>query len=201
MFILGVTGGIGSGKSTVSSYLRDKGLLVLDADQISSLVTEAGGIALPEILEVFGPRAINAKGEMNRKYISDIVFKDKTKLDVLSSIVHKYVMDYIAEQCSREREKGTKCVVLDVPIPVRKFIELCNSVWVVTCSENVRLVRLSGRGMDREDAARRIKMQMSDEEYKKLGNFTIDNSGDISDLYAQIDKLIEEEFHSRGIRI
>ncbi|MDO4877049.1 MAG: dephospho-CoA kinase [Oscillospiraceae bacterium] len=77
MFVLGITGGIGSGKSTVSGILRDKGLLVLDADEISKKVTEPGGKAIPAIAEEFGPRAVGANGVMNRKAVSSIVFSDK----------------------------------------------------------------------------------------------------------------------------
>jgi len=201
MFILGITGGIGSGKSTVSSILRDRGLLVLDADEISKIVTDVGGSAIPAVMEAFGPRAIDSEGKMNRKYISNIVFKDKMKLDLLSSIVHKYVMDYLEQQCEKERTKGTKCVVLDVPIPVNRFINLCNQIWVVTCDEAVRVDRLVARGLDREDAKRRIFMQMTDDEYVSLGNYEINNSGDLSELEGKVEELILSQLHERGIRI
>ena len=87
------------------------------------------------------------------------------KLDMLSSIIHKYVLTEMEEEVQKLREKGTKCVVLDVPIPVNRFIALCNQIWVVTCREDVRLNRLRDRGMDLEDAKRRMAMQMDDEEY------------------------------------
>lgn len=201
MFVLGVTGGIGSGKSTVSQYLADKGITVLDADEISRQVTAAGGLAIPAIEEVFGKRAVRDDGSLNRKYVSGIVFKDKTRLDLLSSIIHKFVLDKMEDDIQKLREKGTKCVVLDVPIPVNRFVEMCNQIWVVTCDEKVRLDRLEGRGMDREDASRRIAMQMTDEEYKELGDHSIDNSGDIESTYKSVDALIERELNGRGIRV
>ena len=98
------------------------------------------------------------------------------------------------------REKGVKCVVLDVPIPVNRFVSLCNQIWVVTCDEKIRLERLKERGMDIEDAKRRIAMQMTDEEYMELGDYGIDNSGSIEETIAQIDKLIVKELNGRGIR-
>ncbi|MCH4153271.1 MAG: dephospho-CoA kinase [Saccharofermentans sp.] len=201
MFILGITGGIGSGKSTVSSILRERGLTVLDADEISRQVTSAGGRALPLISETFGPRAINTDGSMNRRYVSQLVFNDKADLDLLSTIVHRFVFDEIEERTVRERDKGTKCVVLDVPIPVNKFTDMCNQIWVVTCDEEVRLARLVARGLDREEARRRIEMQMSDDEYCSLGDFSIDNSWDRAALEEKVEKLIKEQLHERGIRI
>lgn len=201
MFVLGVTGGIGSGKSTVSDILANKGIRVLDADRISKEVTDVNGIALPEIAEVFGNRAIR-NGALDRKYISSIVFNDKTKLDTLSAIIHRYVLEFIAVEIDKERAKGTKCVVLDVPIPVKKgFIDKCNQIWVVTCDTEVRLRRLFDRGMSIDDAKRRIAMQMTDEEYVSLGDFEIDNSGSLDDLHRKVEELITKQLHERGIRV
>lgn len=202
MFVIGITGGIGSGKSTVSNILRERGVMVLDADEISHKVTEVGGIALPEIEEVFGRKAISADGSMNRKYISSQVFSDNTKLDLLSSIIHRYVFQYMDTELAKEQQKKTKCVVLDVPIPVKKgFVDHCNQIWVVTCDEAVRVNRLIDRGMTREDALRRISVQMTDDEYSALGDFTIDNSGDIDELMGKVEELIKSQLHERGIRI
>lgn len=201
MFVLGITGGIGSGKSTVSGILREKGLMVLDADEISRNVTEPGGKAIPAIAEAFGSRAVNASGVMNRKAVSSIVFSDKKKLDELSSIVHQYVFEEMEDRLEKERQKGTKCVVLDVPIPVKRFTDMCDQIWVVTCDDEVRLARLSKRGLDKDEAKRRIDMQMTDDEYCSLGDFSIDNSWDMDSLNDKVNKLIKEQLHSRGIRI
>ena len=201
MFVLGITGGIGSGKSTVSGILRDKGLLVLDADEISRKVTEPGGKALPVIAEKFGPRAVGANGVMNRKAVSSIVFSDKKKLDDLSSIIHQYVFEEMEEQVSKEKEKGTKCVVLDVPIPVKRFTDMCDQIWVVTCDRDVRLARLAKRGLDKEEALRRIDMQMSDDEYCSLGDCSIDNSWELESLNEKVMRLVKGQLQSRGIRI
>ncbi|MCQ2504992.1 MAG: dephospho-CoA kinase [Saccharofermentans sp.] len=202
MFVLGITGGIGSGKSTVSGILRDRGVLVLDADQISRDVTAVGGIAVEEIAEAFGRRAVSADGSMNRKYISSVVFNDNRKLDLLSAIIHKYVFIYMDEQLDKERAKKTKCVVLDVPIPVQKgFVDHCNQIWTVTCDTKVRLDRLVERGMDIEDAKRRIAVQMTDDEYSALADHVIDNSGSVDSLKEKVEALIVSQLHERGIRI
>ncbi|MBP5654018.1 MAG: dephospho-CoA kinase [Clostridiales bacterium] len=201
MFIVGITGGIGSGKTTVSKYLEDKGLAVLDADKISGEVTAAGGSAVEEVAEVFGPKAVDADGAMNRKYISDIVFNDRMKLDLLSSIVHKHVFEEMDKRIAEETEKNTKCIVLDVPIPVRKFTEMADQVWVVTCDTDIRIRRLIDRGLSLEEAQRRIAMQLTDDEYADLGDYKIDNSGTQEETYAQIDELIKSQLVERGIRI
>ncbi len=201
MFVLGITGGIGSGKSTVSSILADKGLMVLDADEISRSVTGPGGRAMPEIASVFGNKVVTSNGALNRRVMSDIAFGDKKKLDDLSTIIHKHVFEQIDEALAKEKEKGSKCVVLDVPIPVNKFRELCDQIWVVTCDKDVRLARLQKRGMDKDEAERRIAVQMTDDEYCELGDHSIDNSWDIEDLKDKVEVLIREQLHERGIRI
>ncbi len=202
MFILGVTGGIGSGKSTVSSILRERGVLVLDADEISRKVTEADGLAIDSIREAFGNKAIGSDNALNRKYMASVVFNDNTKLDLLSSIIHRYVFEYMNKVIDEERNKGTKAIVLDVPIPVKNgFVSACNRIWVVTCDEEVRIQRLLKRGMTEDDARRRISVQMTDDEYLAIGNSEIDNSGTLDELETRVQELIEEDFLSRGIRI
>ena len=201
MFVLGITGGIGSGKSTVSGILADRGVLVLDADEISRAVTAAGGRAMPEIEAVFGRKVVSPDGALNRRVMSDIAFGDKKKLDDLSTIIHRHVFDQMIETLEKEKQKGTKIVVLDVPIPVNKFRELCNQIWVVTCDMEVRLARLQKRGMDKEEAERRIAVQMTDDEYCEIGDHSIDNSWSVEDLKDKVEVLIKEQLHERGIRI
>lgn len=202
MFVLGITGAIGCGKSTVSGILRERGLLVLDADEISRNVTAPNGEAIDEIEQVFGSRAIKADRSLNRKYMSDLVFADNKLLDTLSSIVHKYVFIVMHKTLEEEAQKKTKCVVLDVPIPVNKgFIDHCNQIWAVTCDDTVRLKRLIDRGMTKEDAIRRIAVQMSNDEYANLADFEIDNSGNMDDLNTRIEELIKSQLYERGIRI
>lgn len=201
MFVLGITGGIGSGKSTVSGILAEKGLPVLDADEISRAVTAPGGRAMPEIAAAFGNKVVAASGALNRRAMSDIAFRDKKKLDELSTIIHRHVFEQIDETLAKEKEKDSKCVVLDVPIPVNKFRELCDQIWVVTCDKDVRLARLQKRGMEKEEAERRIAVQMTDDEYCELGDHSIDNSWDLEALKEKVEVLIREQLHERGIRI
>ena len=202
MFVLGITGPIGSGKSTVSKIFADKEILVLDADQISRDVTAAEGAAIDEIEEAFGPKAISSDRSLNRKYMADVVFKDNRKLDQLSSIIHKHVFIVMDKALEEQKKLKTKLVVLDVPIPVNKgFVDHCDQIWAVTCEDHIRLERLIDRGMTKEDALRRIAVQMTNDEYAALGDHVIDNSGTPDELNEAVSALIKTELNERGIRI
>ncbi len=202
MFVIGITGGIGTGKSTVAGIFADRGVRVLDADEISRKVTGHNGRALESIRSLLGDKMIDSSGELNRKLVAGMVFSDRTKLDKLSAVIHRHVLDEIAEELEKEREKGTKVIILDVPIPVQKgFLDVCNQIWVISADEEIRLQRLENRGMSRDDARRRMDMQMTREEYEELADIIIENNSDEEYLKEQINLHIKEELEKRGIRI
>ena len=148
MFVLGITGGIGCGKSTVAGFCQEAGLPVIDADALSHQVTAAGGSALPELVELFGSGIMDEEGALNREKMARLVFRDKRSLDLLSEVVHKHVIRSMREQVETLRESKQRAVVLDVPIPVKDgFLDLCDQGWVVWSSDEVRLDRLKRRGM------------------------------------------------------
>ncbi len=202
MFVLGITGGIGCGKSTVAALCRDAGLPVIDADELSRQVTAAGGAALPELIERFGDAIVDAKGSLDRARMARLVFQDRRALDDLSAIVHKYVLDAIRQQVTRMDERRQRAVVLDVPIPVKHgFLDLCSQVWVVWAKEETRLERLRQRGMDETEAKRRMAMQMSRDEYVAIADQVIENDTSLDDLKAKVNDLLVQELKERGIRI
>lgn len=202
MFVIGITGGIGTGKSTVAGIFAERGVRVLDADEISRKVTGHNGRALESIRALLGDKMIDSSGELNRKLVAGMVFSDRTKLDKLSAVIHRHVLDEIAEELEKEREKGTKVIILDVPIPVQKgFLDVCNQIWVISADEEMRLQRLENRGMSRDDARRRMDMQMTREEYEELADIIIENNSDEEYLKEQINLHIKEELEKRGIRI
>lgn len=201
MFIIGITGGIGSGKSTVAEFCRQAGFTVLDADAISREVTMAGGTALPEIIEVFGPAALNNKGALDRERMARSVFSDKRRLDQLSAIIHRHVIEQIVSRAEKLKSSKEKAIFLDVPIPVKHgFLDLCDQIWVVWAQDDVRIRRLRSRGMSDDEARRRMQMQMTNEEYLRLADRQIDNSSDLETLRDQISLLLQQELAARGIR-
>lgn len=202
MFVIGITGGIGVGKSTAAKIFADRGVRVLDADEISRKVTGPQGRALDSIRELLGNKMIDSSGNLNRKLVAGLVFSDRTMLDRLSAVIHRHVLDEIAEELDKEKEKGTKVIVLDVPIPVQKgFIDACNQIWVISAEEDVRLERIRNRGMTTEDARRRMDMQMTREEYEDIADIVIENNADEETLKEQINIHIRKELEERGIRI
>ncbi len=201
MFVIGITGGIGCGKSSAAAICGESGLPVIDADDISRAVTAAGGKAIPEIIEIFGKKVLDANGALDRERMAGLVFKDRKALDGLSRIVHRHVTDEIAERVEKLRESKVRAVVLDVPIPVKKgFLDICDQVWVVWSDDAVRLSRLAARGMDNEEARRRISCQMTREEYEAIADILIDNSGSLDELRVKVRGILEEQLGMRGIR-
>ena len=201
MFVIGVTGGIGCGKSTVARIASDMGVPVLDADALSHEATAADGRALPDILEAFGPRALSPDGSMNRKWIASLAFRDKQALDRVSGIIHRHVLDMMGEQIRQQEEAGTKALLLDVPIPVKNgFLDVCNQVWVVWADDAIRMHRLRLRGMSEDDIRRRMAMQMTRDEYLELADVTVLNNGTEAELEEQVRERLSYELKIRGIR-
>jgi dephospho-CoA kinase len=202
MFVIGITGGIGSGKSTAAKIFSDRGVRVLDADEISRKVTGPGGRALDAIRELLGGKMFDSSGSLNRKLVAGMVFSDRTMLDKLSAVIHKYVFEEIGDELQKEREKGTKVIILDVPIPVQKgFLDVCNQVWVISADDDIRLDRARNRGITTEDARRRMDMQMTREEYEDIADIIIENNEDVEALTRSMNVHIVEELEKRGIRI
>ncbi|EPR13051.1 dephospho-CoA kinase [Ruminiclostridium papyrosolvens] len=187
--ILGVTGGIGSGKSTVSSILKELGAVVIDADVISREVVEPGKMALEELTQEFGKDILDDWGQLKRKELAARVFSDEYKLRILNSIVHKYVAQKIKENVEEQLLKQTKVIVIDAPIPIKNgFLDLCDEVWTVFALMEIRVKRIMKRnGMTYEEAVSRIQSQISDEEYLSIANKVINNNDDVTTLRQEVE--------------
>lgn len=202
MFVLGITGGIGCGKSTVAGFCREAGLPVIDADVLSRDVTATDGAALPELIDLFGPNIVREDGALNRDKMASLVFRDKRSLDQLSEVVHKHVIQAMRQSVAALKEAGERAVVLDVPIPVQEgFLDLCDQVWVVWASDDVRIERLRQRGMSEAEARRRMAMQMSREAYIKIADFVITNDDTLDALKRETADLLNQELKERGVKI
>lgn len=193
MYIVGLTGGIGSGKSTVSDYLRRKGCLIIDADEISRAATGPDGPALEPILREFGAGVFFDDGTLDRKKLSDIVFSDEESRNKLESIVVTIVINEFHAQIEHLREEGHKGIVIfDAPLLFEFGLqEYVDETWFVTASLETRVARVIKRDRTtRKDVMDRINSQMASAEKERLADFTINNSFDHRWLYDQVDALL-----------
>lgn len=188
MRIIGVTGGIGSGKSTVSKILASLGAHIIDADKLAKEIVEKGQAALDEIVDCFGSSVLDISGKLNRKRLSDIVFKDESKLRTLNKITHKYVANKIVETI--DSLGSDEIAVVDAPLPIKHgFLDVVSEVWAVTADMEVRIKRVMERsGLTYNEVKDRINLQLSDEYYKSISSIVIENNGSVEELRQQVEK-------------
>lgn len=201
MKIIGLTGGIACGKSTVAKILRDLGAIIIDADKISRDIMEPKGYILQKISNEFGKNIINEDGSLNRKMLGDIVFNDKNKLNILNSITHNEIKKRIYENIENIKKNGEeKIVVIDAPLLIETNLnEICDEVWIVNCRVNTQIDRLIKRNnFTYEEAIKRIGAQMSYEEKLKFCDKVIDNNNDIENTKNDIFELWNEILNSGG---
>lgn len=190
--IIGLTGSIGSGKSTVSARLKSLGALILDADIIAREVVEIGTEGLKQIERVFGSEAIAADGSLDRKAVARIVFADSEKRQQLNGIIHPAVLSELKRRSSAQQAKDRiRLIIWDVPLLIEAgWADLTDSVWLVTAPMQTRLERIIARdGCTLSQAENRIRAQLSEDEKRRYSNEVIDNSLGLAELYAQTDKL------------
>lgn len=194
MKVIGLTGGTGSGKSTVAAYLREKGCYIIDADKISRTLTAKGGEALGPIKERFGKEVFSDDGSLDRKKLGSIVFADEKKLRILEEITTNIVIEKTLQRIEELRSSGNeKTVIIDAPLLFECGMKDCaDENWLVICEQENRINRLILRdGIERQSIMERMANQLSDDEKILMADVIIDNSGSLKDLYNQIDKLIE----------
>ena len=187
MVRVGLSGGIGSGKSTVARALARRGAVVIDADVIAREVVEPGEPALAAVIERFGPGVLDAAGRLDRPKLAALVFDDAAARADLNAIVHPRVAAETARRIAAAPSDAV--VVLDVPLLVEAARSGYDAVVIVEAPEEVRLERLVGRGMSSDDARRRMATQASDAERRKVADVILDNAGSEDDLERQIDAL------------
>ncbi len=200
MFVLGITGGIGCGKSTLAKIFQEYSVPVLDADRISHEVTQAGSPVLTELRNILPENCFQADGSLAAEETARLIFNNKKMLDAVSLLIHEEVTKKLINGVQQAKEAKLPLIVLDVPLPVKQgFLDQCDYVVVVWANAAERLERLEKRGLNRTEAEQRIACQMSKEEYAKIADRVIDNSGDIEHLYSAFHKLVKDELNSRGI--
>jgi len=188
--LVGLTGGIGSGKSTVAGLLRDKGAAVVDADEVARAVVEPGEPALAKLVERFGDGILGADGHLDRPALAAIAFADDEGRKALGEIT----WPAIGEEFERQiREAADDAIVIcDVPLLVESKAAAARpyiAVVVVEAPLDLRLDRLEVRGVPRDDAQRRMAAQASDEDRREVATHLIDNGGDLESLSRQVDDV------------
>lgn len=194
MKVIGLTGGTGSGKSTVAAYLKEKGYHIIDADKISRELTAKGGEALGAIMSAFGQDVFFEDGSLDRKKLGTIVFNDTQKLKILEGIITRKVIELTLQRIAKLKVQGNESiVVLDAPLLFECGMNDCTDEnWLVICEQEQRVNRLMKRdGMERQSIFDRMANQLRDDEKIILADYIIDNSGTLEELYRQIDSLIE----------
>jgi dephospho-CoA kinase len=186
---LGLTGGIGSGKSTVARMLAERGAVVVDADQIARELVEPGGAALAELVTEFGPRILQADGSLSRSELATMAFSDPRATERLNAIMHPLIRAEAQRRIAEEPEAAV--VVYDMPLLVETGqADLVDLVVVVDVPEAVQLdraVRL--RGLDEADVHRRMSVQASRADRLARADVVIDNSGGLPQTHEQVDQL------------
>lgn len=194
MEIIGLTGGIGTGKSTVSNFLRENNFAIVDADLISREVVEPGKPLLKELEEAFGSEIINEDGSLNRKGLAAIVFNDVEQRKLMDSIMHKEILAEMRRCMESYQQQGThQGIIIDAPLLFEIGLEKwCNQVWLVTADMDIRIQRVCARdNAVPAEVEARIRNQMSDDEKRKLSDEILDNSGTLENLHKQITDLLE----------
>lgn len=192
MVLVGLTGGIGSGKSTVSALLAERGALVVDADAIVREVQAPGTEVFAAIVERFGPAVVAPDGTLDRQAVADLVFTDDAALKDLNAIVHPAVGAEIARRL--EEAAGTdRVVILDVPLLVESGRDDMAALLVVDVDPDLAVARVvAQRGMREDDVRARIARQASREDRLARATHVIDNSGTRADLAARVDEVWAE---------
>ncbi len=189
MILVGLTGGIGSGKSTVSALLAERGAVIVDADQVVRDVQQPGSAVLDQMADRFGPQVIADDGSLDRAAVAAVVFSDPEALKDLNKIVHPAVGAEMNRQVVAE--VGTDhVVVMDIPLLTENPREGLQAIIVVDVDPEVQVQRLvSGRGFTEADARARIAKQSTREQRLATATHVIDNSGTIDELEPQVDAL------------
>ena len=187
MLLLGLTGGIGSGKSTVSAEFARRGAVVIDADLVVRELQTPGGAVLAAMVEHFGETILAPDGTLNRQAVADIVFNDPEQLKALNAIVHPKVGAEIDGRIEAQRDTDN-VVILDVPLLVESKAYETEGIIVVDTDPEIAVQRLvEFRGFNADDARARMKLQATREERRAVAAFIVPNDGTQEDLMAHID--------------
>lgn len=195
MRIIGITGGVGSGKSTVLNILKEEyGASVLEADRAAHSLMEPGGITYEPVIQAFGMEILGEDRRIDRRKLGEIVFSSEDKLALLNQITHPAVKAYILDRIENERKKQPEGIfVLEAALLIEEGYEaICHELWYIYADQETRVSRLmENRSYTREKCLAMISSQSDDKFYKTHCKYVIDNSKNIEKTKIQIDNLLK----------
>lgn len=195
--IIGITGGIGTGKSTVTDIIKSRGYTVIDADKIARQVVEKHMPAYRKIVEVFGAEILQSNGDLDRKALGNIVFNNEDERLNLNNIVHSHIFEYMKSLIEKNIHI-CDIIFLDIPLlfeeydKIKEYGIIFDEIWLVYTDRKTQIERIIKRDkISEEDAISRIKSQIDIEEKKHKASEILDNSGTIEELGGHLDKLFK----------
>lgn len=195
MLVLGLTGGIACGKSSISLTLKELGAVIVDGDVLSRELTAENGPALPDIRQAFGDDVFHADGSLNRRALGSVVFADDKARATLDGIMQPLLLTLILRDMEDARNSGAAVCVLDMPLLYEKDIDsLCDRIWCAYVPRETQLERLMQRdGFTREEAENRLRSQLPAEEKAARADVVIDTSGPMDYTKAYVISLYAQE--------
>ena len=197
MFKIGLTGGIASGKSTVLTYFKDKGIPYIDADIVAREVVEPGTEGLKAIVDAFGSNILHDDGTLNREALGAIVFHNEEKRRQLNDCLKEHIRNRIIELTTYYESNHTAVLIYDIPLLIEgEWYTMMDEVWLVYVNETTQIERLMSRnGYSKEDALARIKSQMRLDDKRSYADVIIDNNGTPRDLTEQLNTIWSERIN------
>lgn len=194
MYRIGLTGGVGCGKSTVSSYMARLGLPIIDGDKLSREAVTPGSEAMERIRQVFGPEVFLPDGQLDRVKMAKIVFSDEDRRQALNAIIHPYVWRRTEEGLITAQNEGYPIAVMDMPLLLEIGWQLrSEAVWVVRAPVEQQILRMCARdGATREEALARIRKQMPTINKINYADVVIDNSGSLEATEQQVQEALQQ---------
>ncbi|MDD5803503.1 dephospho-CoA kinase [Blautia sp. HCP3S3_H10_1] len=191
MKIIGITGGVGAGKSTVLAYLEEKyNAFVIQADEVGHIVMEPGQECYEQVIRLFGKDVIKKDKTIDRKRVSDVVFGQPDLLERLNRIIHPAVKRYILRSLEEQKEEKRELCVVEAALFLEEhYQEFCDDVWYIHTDEEIRIRRLmENRGYTRGKSLGIIGNQASEAYFRANTDYTIENNGDLEKTWKQIDE-------------
>ncbi len=189
--IVGLTGGTGTGKTSISKFFADAGFKIIDYDKVTREIYTKDSECLNEIVAAFGSKILNDDGTLNRRALGEIVFADKSSLDILNKIVYKYIISHTKDVLNRFKNEY---LLLDAPTLFESGLnQNCDFIVGVVARKDLKIKRVSQRdGLEPQRVADRINSQMSDDFFKQNCDFLIENSGTLLELEQKTKEIIKK---------